>query len=122
MLPLRNRICPLRVVRLARLLRVVEPAIGCLLAVFVAPWEAFNMDHPDFDRLARTMTTGASRRSLLRRMAASAIASPMGFLGITSAQADGKDDKNKKNDKDRRDRGGNQGDKDVDLEEDESTS
>ena len=65
------------------------------------------MDHPDFDRLARTMTTGASRRSLLRRMAASAIASPMGFLGIASAQADGKDDKDKKKDKDRKDRGGN---------------
>src|SRR5687768_16143073 len=76
MLPLRNRTCPLRVVRLARLLRQVQPAMGCLLAVSVAPWEAFSMDHPDFDRLARTMSTGASRRSLLRRMAASAIASP----------------------------------------------
>jgi hypothetical protein len=66
------------------------------------------MDHPDFDRLARTMTTGASRRSLLRRMAASAVASPMGFLGITSAQADGKDDKDKKKDKDRdKDKGNN---------------
>ena len=59
------------------------------------------MDYPDFDRLARSMTAGASRRSLLRRMAASALASPMGFLGITSARADGDDDKNKKKDKDR---------------------
>ena len=54
------------------------------------------MDHPDFDQLARTMSTGASRRSLLRRMAASALASPMGFLGIASAQADGKDNKGKR--------------------------
>jgi hypothetical protein len=69
------------------------------------------MDHPDFDQFARTMTTGASRRSLLRRMAASAIASPMGFFGIASAQADGNDnDKNKKKDKDRAgSRGGNNG-------------
>ena len=60
------------------------------------------MDHPDFDQLARTMTTGASRRSLLRRMAASALTSPMGFLGIASARADGNgNDKNKKKDKDR---------------------
>ncbi len=67
------------------------------------------MDHPHFDRLTRTMTTGASRRSLLRRMAASAIASPMGFLGITSAQADGNEnDKGKKKDKGRgKDKGGN---------------
>jgi hypothetical protein len=34
-------------------------------------------------------------------MAASALASPMGLLGITSARADGDDDKNKKKDKDR---------------------
>ena len=60
------------------------------------------MDHPQFDQLARTMSTGASRRSLLQRMAASAIASPMGFLGIASAQADGNDNnKNKKKDKDK---------------------
>ena len=60
------------------------------------------MDHPDFDQLARTMTTGASRRSLLRRIAASALTSPMGFLGIASARADGNgNDKNKKKDKDR---------------------
>jgi hypothetical protein len=61
------------------------------------------MDYPDFDRLARSMTlnTGASRRSLLRRMAASALASPMGFLGIATARADGNDDKNKKTDKNR---------------------
>jgi hypothetical protein len=61
------------------------------------------MDYPDFDRLARSMTlnTGASRRSLLRRMATSALASPMGFLGIATARADGNDDKNKQKDKDR---------------------
>ncbi len=71
---------------------LMEPAMLCLLAVPVAPWEALNMDYPDFDRFARTMGTGASRRSLLRRMAASALASPMGFFGITSAQADGEED------------------------------
>src|SRR5215218_1621242 len=80
---------------------LLEPAMFCSLAVSVGPWEAFSMDHPDFDQLARTMTTGASRRSLLRRMAASALASPIGFLGIASARADGNDDKNKKKDKDR---------------------
>ena len=57
------------------------------------------MDYPDFDRFARSMSTGASRRSLLRRMAASALASPMGYFGVTSARADGDDDKKK--DKDR---------------------
>ena len=71
------------------------------------------MDYPDFDRLARTMTlnTGASRRSLLRRMATSALASPMGFLGIATARADGNDDKNKTKDKDR---GNNKGDNNND--------
>jgi len=81
---------------------LMEPAMRRLLAVSVEPWEAFSMDHPDFDQLARTMTTGASRRSLLRRMAASALGSPLGFLGIASARADGNNnDKNKKKDKDR---------------------
>src|SRR5829696_979097 len=81
----------------------MEPAMLCLLAVLVTPWETRNMDYPDFDRLARTMTlnAGASRRSLLRRMAASALASPMGFLGITSARADGDEDKTNKKEKDR---------------------
>jgi hypothetical protein len=61
------------------------------------------MDYPDFDQLTRAMTTGASRRSVLRRAVASAIASPMGFLGIATARADGNpNDKNKdkKRDKD----------------------
>src|SRR5215218_11051686 len=81
---------------------LLEPAMFCTLAVSVEPWEAFSMDHPDFDQLARTMTMGASRRSLLRRMAASALGSPLGFLGIASARADGNNnDKNKKKDKDR---------------------
>src|SRR5215211_4831749 len=88
---------------------LTEPAMRCPLAVSVGPWEAFSMDHPDFDQLARTMTMGASRRSLLRRMAASALASPMGFFGIASARADGNDNnKDKKKDKDRdKDKGGN---------------
>ena len=67
------------------------------------------MDYPDFDQFARsmTMTTGASRRSLLRRMAASALASPMGFLGIVSARADGNDtNKDKKKDKGDKGKGG----------------
>src|SRR5215212_9779247 len=91
----------------------MEPVMLCLLAVPIASWEARNMDYPDFDRLARTMTlnTGASRRSLLRRMATSALASPMGFLGIATARADGNDDKNKKKDKDR---GNNKGDNNND--------
>jgi hypothetical protein len=60
------------------------------------------MDYSNFDQLARTMTTGASRRSVLRRVVASAIASPMGFLGIASARADGNDtDTNKDKKKDR---------------------
>jgi hypothetical protein len=64
------------------------------------------MDYPDFDQLARTMTTGASRRSVLRRVVTSAIASPMGFLGIASARADGNDtDKDKKKDKGDKDKG-----------------
>ncbi len=73
------------------------------------------MDYPDFDRLAKTMTTGASRRSVLRRVVASAIASPMGFLGIPSAQADGNDDDNdKKRDNNRdRDKGGDNTDVSV---------
>jgi hypothetical protein len=80
----------------------MEPAMRCLLAVLEAPWEAFSMDHPEFDQLTRTMTTGASRRSLLRRMAASAMASPMGLFGLASARADGNDNnKDKKKDKDR---------------------
>ena len=54
------------------------------------------MDYPGFDQLTRKMTSGASRRSVLRRVVASAIASPMGFLGIATARADGNpDDKNK---------------------------
>jgi len=60
------------------------------------------MDYPDFDQFARTMTTGASRRSVLRRVVASAITSPMGFFGIASARADGSpNDKNKDKKKDK---------------------
>ncbi|HEX2281036.1 MAG TPA: prealbumin-like fold domain-containing protein [Thermomicrobiales bacterium] len=58
------------------------------------------MDYPDFDRFTRAMTSGTSRRSVLRRVVASAIASPMGFFGIATARADGNpDDKNKDNKK-----------------------
>jgi hypothetical protein len=68
------------------------------------------MHYPEFDQLAKTMTTGTSRRSVLRRVVASAISSPLGFLGIASARADGNGDdtnKDKKKDRDRdRDRSG----------------
>jgi hypothetical protein len=68
------------------------------------------MHYPEFDQLARTMTTGTSRRSVLRRVVASAISSPLGFLGIASARADGNGDdtnKDKKKDRDRdRDKSG----------------
>jgi Prealbumin-like fold domain len=60
------------------------------------------MDYPDFDQLTRAMTSGASRRSVLRRVVASAIASPIGFLGIATARADGNpNDKNKDKKKDK---------------------
>jgi hypothetical protein len=85
--------------------------MGGSLAGPVVSWEAFNMDYPDFDQITRAMSSGASRRSVLRRVVASAVASPMGFLGIATAQADGNDDdKDKKKDKDRekdKDRGNN---------------
>ena len=50
---------------------------------------------------------GSVRRSVLRRVVASAITSPMGFLGVASARADGNDNnKNKKKDRGDKDKGG----------------
>jgi hypothetical protein len=95
----------------------MEPAMRCLLKASAAPGETFSMDYSNFDQLARTMTTGASRRSVLRRVVASAIASPMGFLGIASARADGNDtdtNKDKKKDRNRdRDKSGDSNDVSV---------
>ena len=61
------------------------------------------MDHEHFDRLARAMVAGVSRRSVLRRAAGSAITTPLGLLGIGAAAAQGNSNKDKKKDK------GNQG-------------
>jgi hypothetical protein len=87
----------------------MEPAMRCLLAVSVMPWEAFSMDYPDFDQLTRRMTAGASRRSVLRRVVASAMTGPMGFFGIASAQADGNPDDKNKDKKKAKDRNNNRG-------------
>ena len=67
------------------------------------------MDHEHFDRLARAMVAGVSRRSVLRRAAGSAMTSPLALLGISAAAAQGNRDKDK--DKDKKDKGnqGNQG-------------
>jgi hypothetical protein len=58
------------------------------------------VEYPNFDRIVRSMAAGVSRRSVLRRAAGSALASPLAVLGFGAAGADGRDDKNKK-DKDK---------------------
>ena len=67
------------------------------------------MDHEHFDRLARAMVAGVSRRSVLRRAAGSAMTSPLALLGISAAAAQGNSNKDK--DKDKKEKGdqGNQG-------------
>ena len=55
------------------------------------------MEHETFDQLVRTMADRISRRSVLRRAAGSAIASPLGLAGITTAYAQGKKGKDKGN-------------------------
>ena len=66
------------------------------------------MDTRDFDHLIRALASGISRRSMLRRAAGAAIASPMTLLGLNAVQADGKDKDNKDKDKDKeRHRGNN---------------
>jgi hypothetical protein len=54
-----------------------------------------------FDRFVRqlTMDSAVSRRSVFRRAASSALASPLALLGVEAAAADGKDDKAKNKDK-----------------------
>lgn len=54
------------------------------------------MDTREFDHLARAMAAGVSRRSVLRRVVGSAVASPAALFAVPSARADGKKkDKNK---------------------------
>src|SRR5215217_5705930 len=67
------------------------------------------MEHEHFDRIARAMAAGVSRRSMLRRAAGSAMTSPLGLLGIGAAEAQGNSDKDKDKDKDKKDKG-NEGD------------
>jgi hypothetical protein len=64
--------------------------------------EAGPVEFRDFDRLARAMAAGVSRRSMLRRAVGSAMTSPLTLLGAAPALADGKDkEKNKDKDRDR---------------------
>ena len=53
------------------------------------------MDHEHFDRLARAMAAGVSRRSMLRRAAGSAMTSPLALVGDQRAAAQGNKDKDK---------------------------
>jgi hypothetical protein len=63
------------------------------------------MEHREFDHLIRSLATGVSRRSVLRRAAGSAVAGPIAWLGADAARADGKD-KNKDKNKDKSKGGG----------------
>jgi len=63
------------------------------------------MEHPEFDHFIRSLATGVSRRSVLRRAAGSAVAGPIAWLGADTARADGKD-KNKDKNKDKSKGGG----------------
>ena len=68
------------------------------------------MEHEHFDRIARAMAAGVSRRSVLRRAAGSAMTSPLGLFGISAAAAQGNSNKDKDKGKEK-DKGnqGNQG-------------
>ncbi|MBW3632282.1 MAG: hypothetical protein KY456_04550 [Chloroflexi bacterium] len=63
------------------------------------------MEHETFDQFVRALAAGISRRSMLRRAAGSAIASPLVLVGISTTAAQGKKDKDKGKEKDK----GNQG-------------
>ena len=65
------------------------------------------MEIHDFDHWTRSMANGLSRRSILRRAAGSAIASPLALVGISTATAQGNKDKDK--DKGKNKDKGNQG-------------
>ncbi|HEU0114036.1 MAG TPA: hypothetical protein VFQ80_05145, partial [Thermomicrobiales bacterium] len=53
------------------------------------------MDIRDFDRFARTMASGVSRRSMLKRLAGSAFSGTVGAAGVGAAVADAKGNKDK---------------------------
>ena len=74
-----------------------------------------HMDHHEFDRFVRRLATGLSRRSMLRRAAGTAIASPMAVLGLDAAEArQGGRDRDRDRDRDNRgNRGQNGGCRDV---------
>ncbi len=60
------------------------------------------MDTLNFDRFARRMAAGHSRRSVLRRAAASALATPLSLAGLHAADGQGKNkDRDKDKDKDK---------------------
>lgn len=63
------------------------------------------MEYREFDQFVRHLANGASRRSVLRRAAGSAIAAPITLLSMRAAAADGKD-KNKEKNKDQGNPGG----------------
>src|SRR5215207_9139219 len=67
------------------------------------------MEHDHFDRIARAMAAGVSRRSMLRRAASSAMTTPLGLFGISAAAAQGNSNKNKDKDKGKEKDKGNQG-------------
>src|SRR5829696_8682449 len=67
------------------------------------------MEHDHFDRIARAMAAGGSRRSMLRRAAGSAMTTPLGLFGISAAAAQGNSNKNKDKDKGKEKDKGNQG-------------
>ena len=67
------------------------------------------MDYRDFDHLVRSMADGISRRSVLRRVAGSAITSPLALVGISATAAQGTKDKDKDKDKRAKENQGNQG-------------
>src|SRR5215204_692342 len=67
------------------------------------------MEHDHFDRIARGLAAGVSRRSMLRRAAGSAMTTPLGLFGISAAAAQGNSNKNKDKDKGKEKDKGNQG-------------
>jgi hypothetical protein len=67
------------------------------------------METQRFDRLARAMAAGVSRRSVLRRAAGSAMTSPLALMGISAAAAQGNKDKDKDKEKKDKENQGNEG-------------
>src|SRR5829696_10593429 len=67
-----------------------------------AAQEALTMDYEHLDRLARALADGISRRTVLRRVAGSAITSPLALVGISATAAQGNKDKDKDKEKDKK--------------------